>query len=61
VTQTLTCTENQGGTSVTRTWTLECLAGDIPPVPVNATSAWSLIALMLAMFGFAALAVRRQG
>jgi hypothetical protein len=61
VTQTLTCTENQGGTPVTRTWTLECLAGDIPPVPVNATSAWSLIALMLAMFGFAALAVRRQG
>jgi hypothetical protein len=30
-------------------------------VPVNATSTWSLIALMLAMFGFAALAVRRQG
>jgi hypothetical protein len=61
VTQTLTCTENQGGTSVTRTWTLNCPAGTIPSVPVNATSAWSLIALMLAMFGFAAVMVRRQG
>jgi subtilisin-like proprotein convertase family protein len=60
VTQTLTCTENRGGTPVTRTWTLECPAGQIPPVPVNATSTWSLIALMLAMFGFAALAVRRH-
>jgi hypothetical protein len=30
-----------------------------PPVPVNATSAWSLIALMLALFGLAAVAVRR--
>jgi hypothetical protein len=32
-----------------------------PSVPVNATSTWSLIALMLAMFGFAAVMVRRQG
>ena len=32
-----------------------------PSVPVNATSTWSLIALMLALFGFAAVAVRRQG
>jgi hypothetical protein len=31
-----------------------------PSVPVNATSTWSLIALMLALFGFAAVAVRRQ-
>jgi subtilisin-like proprotein convertase family protein len=61
VTQTLTCTENQGGTPVTRTWTLNCPAGTIPAVPVNATSAWSLIALMLALFGFAAVMVRRQG
>jgi subtilisin-like proprotein convertase family protein len=61
VTQTLTCSENQGGTPVTRTWTLECPAGQIPAVPVNATSTWSLIALMLALFGFAAVAVRRQG
>jgi hypothetical protein len=30
-------------------------------VPVNATSTWSLIALMLALFGFAAVTVRRQG
>jgi hypothetical protein len=61
VTQTLTCSENQGGTAVSRTWTLSCPAGTIPSVPVNATSAWSLIALMLAMFGFAAVMVRRQG
>jgi hypothetical protein len=61
VTQTLTCTENQGGTPVTRTWTLNCPAGTIPAVPVNATSAWSLIALMLALFGLAAVMVRRQG
>jgi hypothetical protein len=61
VTQTLTCTENQGGTPVTRTWPLNCPAGQIPAVPVNATSTWSLIALMLAMFGFAAVMVRRQG
>jgi subtilisin-like proprotein convertase family protein len=61
VTQTLTCSENQGGMAVSRTWTLNCPAGQIPAVPVNATSAWSLIALMLALFGFAAVAVRRQG
>jgi hypothetical protein len=63
-TQTLTCSENLGGTPTTRTWTLSCPAGTAPPVasvPVNATSAWSLIALMLALFGFAAVAVRRQG
>ena len=60
-TATLTCSENQGGTAVTRTWTLNCPAGSIPSVPVNATSTWSLIALMLALFGFAAVAVRRQG
>jgi hypothetical protein len=63
-TQTLTCSENRGGTPTTRTWTLSCPAGTAPPVasvPVNATSAWSLIALMLALFGFAAVAVRRQG
>jgi hypothetical protein len=59
-TATLTCSENQGGTAVTRTWTLNCPAGSIPSVPVNATSTWSLIALMLALFGFAAVAVRRQ-
>ncbi len=63
VTQTLTCTENQGGTNVTRTWTLNCPAGTpvAALVPVNATSTWSLIALMLALLGFAAVAVRRQG
>jgi hypothetical protein len=61
VTATLTCSENQGGTAVSRTWTLSCPAGQIPSVPVNATSAWSLIALMLALFGFAAVMVRRQG
>jgi hypothetical protein len=60
-TQTLTCSENRGGTPTTRTWTLSCPAGTIPSVPVNATSAWSLIALMLALFGFAAVMVRRQG
>ena len=63
-TQTLTCVENRGGTPTTRTWTLNCPAGTAPPVatvPVNATSTWSLIALMLALFGFAAVAVRRQG
>jgi hypothetical protein len=60
-TATLTCSENQGGTSVSRTWTLSCPAGTIPSVPVNATSTWSLIALMLALFGFAAVTVRRQG
>jgi hypothetical protein len=62
-TQTLTCVENRGGTPTTRTWTLSCPAGTPPPVPtvaVNATSTWSLIALMLALFGFAAVAVRRQ-
>jgi hypothetical protein len=61
VTQTLTCTENQGGTNVTRTWTLNCPAGSPPPVPVSATSVWSLIALLLALFGVAAVTVRRQG
>jgi hypothetical protein len=61
VTQTLTCTENQGGTAVTRTWTLNCPAGSPPPVAVNATSVWSLVALMLALVGFAAVAARRQG
>jgi hypothetical protein len=60
-TATLTCSENQGGTAVARTWTLSCPAGTIPSVPVNATSTWSLIALMLALFGFAAATVRRQG
>ena len=63
-TQTLTCVENRGGTPTTRTWTLSCPAGTAPPVAtvaVNATSTWSLIALMLALFGFAAVAVRRQG
>jgi hypothetical protein len=62
-TQTLTCAENRGGTPTTRTWTLSCPAGSVPPAPtvaVNATSTWSLIALMLALFGFAAVAVRRQ-
>jgi subtilisin-like proprotein convertase family protein len=63
VTQTLTCSENQGGTPVARTWTLNCPAGTAPvaTVPVDATSVWSLIALMLALFGFAAVAARRQG
>jgi hypothetical protein len=61
VTQTLTCTENQGGTAVTRTWTLNCPAGSPPPVAVNATSVWSLVGLMLALIGFAAVAARRQG
>ncbi len=61
VTQTLTCTERQGETSVTRTWTLNCPAGQIPSVPVDATSVWSLIALMLALFGVAAVTVRREG
>jgi hypothetical protein len=63
-TQTLTCVENRGGTPTTRTWTLSCPAGTAPPAPtvaVNATSAWSLIALMLGLFGFAAVMVRRQG
>jgi hypothetical protein len=63
-TQTLTCVETRGTVPTTRTWTLSCPAGTAPPVvsvPVNATSAWSLIALMLALFGFAAVAVRRQG
>ncbi len=61
VTQTLTCTERQGDLTLVRTWTLNCPAGTIPSVPVDATSVWSLIALMLALFGFAAVAVRRQG
>jgi hypothetical protein len=64
VTQGLTCVENRGGTPTTRTWTLSCPAGTAPPAPtvaVNATSAWSLIALMLGLFGFAAVMVRRQG
>ena len=63
-TQTLTCTENRGSTPTTRTWTLSCPAGTAPPAPtvaVNATSTWSLIALMLGLFGFAAVMVRRQG
>jgi hypothetical protein len=63
-TQTLTCSENRGGTPTTRTWTLSCPAGTAPPAPtiaVNATSTWSLIALMLGLFGFAAVMVRRQG
>jgi hypothetical protein len=62
-TQTLTCSENRGGTPTTRTWTLSCPAGTAPPAPtiaVNATSTWSLIALMLGLFGFAAVMVRRQ-
>ena len=64
-TQTLICNENRGGTTpTTRTWTLSCPAGTVPPAPtvaVNATSTWSLIALMLGLFGFAAVMVRRQG
>lgn len=64
VTQTLTCALNRGGTTSAVSWTLNCPAGTIPPpvaVAVNATSIWSLIALMLALFGVAAVAVRRQG
>ena len=38
----------------------EGVAPPPPSIPVNATSTWSLIALMLALFGFAAVAVRRQ-
>ena len=38
------------------------LAGSLAaPIAVNATSAWSLMVLMLALFGFAVVAVRRQG
>lgn len=33
VTQTLTCSENRGGTPVTQTWTLSCPAGTTPAVP----------------------------
>jgi len=33
----------------------------VAAVAVNATSIWSLVALMLALFGFAAVAVRRYG
>jgi len=64
VTQTLTCALNRGGTTSAVSWTLNCPAGTTPPPPavaVNASSIWSLIALMLALFGVAAVAVRRQG
>jgi subtilisin-like proprotein convertase family protein len=60
VTQTLTCTENQGGTAVTRTWTLNCPAGSPPPVAVNATSVWSLVLLVLGLLAVGTVAVRRQ-
>jgi hypothetical protein len=60
VTQTLTCTENQGGENVTRTWTLNCPAGSPPPVAVNATSVWSLVLLMLGLLAVGTVAVRRQ-
>lgn len=45
VTQTLTCSENQGDTAVSCTWTPNCPVATIPTVPVDATSIWSLIAL----------------
>lgn len=63
VTQTLTCTETQGATAVTRSWTLSCPAGGAlgTTAAVNATSPWSLAALMLALFGIGAVLVRRRG
>lgn len=62
VTQTLTCTETQGSTTVTRNWTLSCPAGTAPAAPtsVDATSHWSLVALVLALFGFGAVLLRRR-
>lgn len=62
VTQTLTCTETQGTTAVTRSWTLSCPAGVAPitALSVNATSPWSLIALVLALLGFGAILVRSR-
>lgn len=59
VTQTLTCTETRGTATVTRTWELSCPAGSVA-APVDATNTWSLIALVLALFGFGAVMVRRR-
>lgn len=54
---TLSC--NVSGSSQVLTFNL---AGTLmPAVMVPATSLWSLLAMMLALFGFAAVAARRQG
>jgi hypothetical protein len=54
---TLTC--NVTGSSQVLTFSL---TGSLAaPIAVNATSVWSLMVLMLSLFGFAAVAVRRQG
>lgn len=62
VTQTLSCIELQGSTQVPRSWTLSCPAGTAAVTQaVDSTSTWSLIALVLALFGFGAVTVRRRG
>ena len=54
---TLSCAVT--GTSQVLTFSL---AGTlVAPIAVTATSTWSLLALMLALLGFALVAVRRQG
>ena len=56
-TGSLTC--NVTGSSQVLTFSL---TGSLAaPIAVNATSVWSLMLLMLGLFGFAAVAVRRQG
>lgn len=54
-TATLTCNEDRGGTANARTWTLNCPAGTVPPVPLTAVPAsGATIALTRALGGPAA-------
>ncbi len=50
VTQTLTCSENQGGTPVARTFDLNCPAGTVTPITSTPTSG-SLITMPTQNFG----------
>jgi hypothetical protein len=59
VTQTLTCVENQGGTAVTRTWTLSCPAGAVAQ-PVDALGNLAKLLMLLAVLGVGLVAVRRH-
>lgn len=64
VTQTLTCNENRGGTANTRTWTLSCPAGTVPPPAVvqsvDALGNLAKLLMLLAVLGVGLIAVRRH-
>ncbi len=60
-TQTLTCSENQGGTAVARTWTLSCPAGTVAVVQaVDTLGHLAKLLMLLAVLGVGLIAVRRH-